>query len=379
MSENFVERQIILGAGASDGYPLGEELMELIIFLGNDGMIAGKVESERVTFYNKIKLVAQDLKICKPNSIDYYAMRLDKERHNILKSLIIATIESHEPYQQDLEQGKIDTWYGNLLPLLFPEGLGFSENKLEKIENHLKEKENSLKIITFNYDISLERYIHNFLKTNIFPNAEDSLNKAKKIIFEKIFHVYGSISNDVEVDSALLGRGCVKVYDKRLHYAYDEDEKVGMGKQVGFKKRNLFYKKVGDDCWSFKVLRRAYEIYEKKFYDSIKLIERGHDVVKVSQCKYLYILGFGFDPLNLDNIGLDHEKGSSFWREKCFITKFGEYPRINRLAKDHLCGDDKSKQDCLIISDLNIKNSLNHSFYLTEGSYDVSVLWDQLL
>lgn len=368
MSEDCVKRQIILGAGASDGYPLGSELLELIVFSGTDGCfpVEAKPKQER-EFYEKLSFIARDIKICRPPSIDSYAMRLVGDSCDVIKSLIIAIIESHESVKRDVEQGNIDIWYGNLIPLLFPEGLVLSpvNERLKLIENNFKE--NSLKIITFNYDISLEQYIHRFLKTNIFSAKEDEefLKKAKELIFEKIHHVYGSISNDPIEDSILYDRGYVEIYNNKLHYDAHGEGKAGMGKKFGFKHRDLlFYKNTNDDRWSFKVLKRAYEIYKKKTHESIELIRSKQESVKVSQCQYLYVLGFGFDSMNLDNIGLDYQNGPRIWESKCFVTNYGEFERINRLATDHLFR--RGMEKYFIISKFNIKNSLSRSFYLTE-------------
>ncbi len=372
-SENFVERQIVLGAGASDGFPLGGELIELIIFLGLEGM-PSQIKKEEKHFSEMVRKIAQDIKILKPSSIDYYAMRLEEDYYNVVRSIIIAIIESHQPNKEDLERGDINTWYGHLQSLLVPQGVAFVEAKdrVKKIKDHLNEVGNSLRIITFNYDISLEKYLHKFLKAGVFPKSEDSefLIEAKKAIFEKIFHVYGSVSNDIITDSALENSGFVRIYNDKLHSI--ERQVYSM---FGFKKRNLFYSDQGENRWSFEVFRRAYEIYNECSYGSIDLIRNsGEDkkFVQALDCNLLYIFGFGFDPLNLENIGLGLGVGHERWKDKCFVTNSGSIERVARLAEEHLCGisgrffDAEKQKLKMVVSSREIKESLGSSFFLNE-------------
>ena len=92
-----------------------------------------------------VKVFAENLKKSCATSIDFYTTRIaDKKMQIVAKSLIGAVLKQ---YKTDLK----NTWYGDLLPLFFPEDVVFKkpEEKLKRISELAKE----VRIVTFNYDI----------------------------------------------------------------------------------------------------------------------------------------------------------------------------------------------------------------------------------
>lgn len=348
MSENFVERQIVLGAGASDGYPLGGELLEEVVKLGK--LIRNRFykddEGEYVTnrlntndtmlliYFNKNKLfvetvrdLALDIEKSRPTSIDFYTSRIaDTEKQKVVEALIGTIINSRI-------LNASETWYGHLLPLFFPPNISQldAKKKQEEIEKQVKK----IQIVTFNYDLSLEKFLYEFLKNNVFfkSGEESFLESAREVIFNRIIHVYGSIDNPLTCNMDEIERKSISYHDYYL-----------------------------------KILRDSFEKQEK-YSENIRLIEskRSKDV-KLAKCDYLYILGFGFDPLNIEQIGLKKD----IWAKNCFVTNFNDNQKIKRIALNTLARN-SGENDWLIpiISKSLIKEALEKDFSLME-EYDYS-------
>jgi hypothetical protein len=77
----------------------------------------------------------------------------------IAKSLIGAVLKQ---YKTDLSP----SWYGNLLPLFFPADI--SSKRTEEKLKMIIELTKKIRIVTFNYDLSLEKFLYEFLKNNVF-------------------------------------------------------------------------------------------------------------------------------------------------------------------------------------------------------------------
>ncbi|NBX52939.1 MAG: hypothetical protein EBT63_04745 [Proteobacteria bacterium] len=150
-NNDYVLRQIVLGAGASSGYPLGSDLLRII---DDICQIASPIKIENSNeefiknpdeFLSMAWVFAKNLKKSCATSIDFYTTRIaDKKMQIVAKSLIGAILNQ---YKTDLSS----SWYGNLLPLFFPADVSFKrpEEKLEMIIELAKE----VRIVTFNYDI----------------------------------------------------------------------------------------------------------------------------------------------------------------------------------------------------------------------------------
>jgi hypothetical protein len=184
MSEG-VKRQIVLGAGASDGFPLGSELLKILkkdvknyieefILRKSDSKSAYEyyqkeiikinldgISDEFKEFCQQVLILLQNLEKSSATSIDYFASRIsDKYHQAIAKALIRNIIQS---YNTKIEE----TWYGNLLPIYFPDYV--EGDKVRNTIDAIIQKSKEIQIITFNYDLSLEKFLFDFLKNNVFP------------------------------------------------------------------------------------------------------------------------------------------------------------------------------------------------------------------
>ena len=355
-NDSQVLRQIVLGAGASSGYPLGSDLLGIIAHILtfiNKNFVEYQVsenflplsKSENVVnegtkdlkdFLINVKNFAENLKKSCATSIDFYTTRIaDKKMQIIAKSLIGAVLKQ---YKTDLK----DTWYGDLLPLFFPEDVGFKkpEEKLEMIIELTKK----IRIVTFNYDLSLEKFLYEFLKNNVFVSGEElQLESAKRVIFQTINHVYGSIDDPFNCDFDLI----------------EGDKCMSRGK---FLENN-------------KILKDAF-INQEKYSTNINLIEneRRNGECKLIKCAYLYVLGFGFDPINIERIGMNpyvwgSGYGSSEYGYGCYVTNFDDNKKIERLLINNLTKREHrgySFYAVPIISKRKIADALKNDFSLME-------------
>lgn len=361
MTKNsFVERQIVLGAGASSGgYPLGDKLIEKIkeisgcvedcfkspnpiIFYHGDNFVTKiaftKKELLKVVgdgsekFFQYLVDLRSDLKRSCATSIDFYTSRIcQPERQKVAEALIGAIIKS---CKTDLSE----TWYGHLLPLFFPPNISELDDN-QKI-SAITELVSEVRIVTFNYDLSLEKFLYEFLKNNVFysqKTGQDKLEEAKKIIFERIEHVYGAIDDSLTCDMEEI---------EKIDYKLD----------------------------FIKILKDSFENQEK-YSQNIKLIEsKRENKVELIGCKYLYILGFGFDPLNIERIKINpyiwgkNNANSSGNNGCCFVTNFNNNQKVKRIALNTLART-FDQYDLLvpIISERSIKEALENDFSLMEN------------
>ena len=188
----MLKRQVILGAGSAknddgSGYPLGSELLEMVCDLSD---INPQDYSQNIDA-TAIKKFAQNLQDNFYTSIDTYIARCS-EQADIGRCLIAEIIKSYG--HQKIK------WYGNLLPLIFPAAdlADDLDKKIKKIEERIED----LEIITFNYDLSLEKFIwDNLTKIYIKGNlvADKKIEEIFNKICKKIIHVYGAIANDDEL------------------------------------------------------------------------------------------------------------------------------------------------------------------------------------
>ena len=390
--KKIIERQIVLGAGASAGYPMGSELLEMLKINDNDVkskfkfivfieflnylyykkssgflMISRYYENYNVeynklnnhpryqnkndSYYDDLKKIISEIIIFSNNlkkssatSIDYFVSRItNQDQQALVKALIGSIINS---YQTNIEE----TWYGNLLPLYFPDYVEANTLKetIEKTKEEITKLCEKIRILTFNYDLSLEKFLYEFLKNNVFPfelknidqETKDSYRKAvddsKIIIFQTITHIYGSIDDPMKCNfDEIENENNRKEFSKILLNAFDDFDK---------------FKKDGKN-------------ENTKFIKNIKLIgeERNNVDVKLHQCDNLYILGFGFDPINIEKIGLK----SGIWNNACYITNFSDNQRIKRIALNKLTRM-SSIITFPIISSRSIKDALINDFSLNE-------------
>ena len=380
-----VLRQIVLGAGASSGYPLGSNLLGIIAGISkffNPTIPAEFItklksikfenhEKELITdaedFLIKVKNFAENLKKSCATSIDFYTTRIaDKKMQIVAKSLIGAVLKQ---YKTDLK----NTWYGDLLPLFSPEDVVFKkpEEKLEMIIKLTTE----IRIVTFNYDLSLEKFLYEFLKNNVFVSGEEvQLESAKRIIFQTIKHVYGSIDDPFNCNFDLIEEGGVGDLKKLdINYVVDKPKDFQFTLLNGLNGLN------GDNNLSnlYNVLKDAFvnqEVYNKniKLMENERRTEIENSDYKLIDCAYLYVLGFGFDPINIERIGMKPEVWGgkvypySEYGYGCYVTNFDDNKKIERLLINSLTKRSSSSYLVPIISKRKIADALKNDFSLME-------------
>lgn len=370
MSEG-VKRQIVLGAGASDGFPLGSELLKILkkdvknyieefILPKSEVFILSKSDSkpayeyyqkeiikinldgisdEFKEFCQQVLILLQNLEKSSATSIDYFASRIsDKYHQAIAKALIRNIIQS---YNTKIEE----TWYGNLLPIYFPDYV--EGDKVRNTIDAIIQKSKEIQIITFNYDLSLEKFLFDFLKNNVFPIESDyaesklkdeykeAINTAKAKIFQTIKHVYGSIEDPINCNF------------EEIHQENFSDN-------------------------FFKILTNAHKDFiefaknpDESKVNILRLIgEERKEIPQLQKCDYLYILGFGFDPINVEKININFQ----YYEKMCYLTNYKDNQRIKRVALNRLT---KRSANFIypIISTKEIKEALINDFSLNEESY----------
>ncbi|MFC1481100.1 SIR2 family protein [Candidatus Neomarinimicrobiota bacterium] len=263
IKENTV---FVLGAGASKpyGFPTGIELRQEIIEQFEEIMARIALyerEDERLLPKpNKIFEFVQKFKMSDNNSIDLFLTRHREDETMVLRGkLAITTImrqrENNEHYVKGgfLVEPKEHDWYNYLYEKMTdsmpsPENLSFSSNKAT--------------FITFNYDRSLEYYLHRAL-TSSFPDeySEQLIEQLNTIDF---FHVHGSLG-------ALGWQN--NTQEPPIHYATEIVD-------------------------ARKLLAEA---------DRIKVVsetELNEDIQRaraaLSEAEQIFFLGFGFAPENMD-------------------------------------------------------------------------------
>lgn len=188
----------ILGAGASRpyGYPTGGELREKIC---KDFTNAHSLFKPGEPYWDaRLDLAGQFTKrffeAGANTSIDLFLARLnptDKDKFTeIVKTAIsffILKAECDSKFDENMEREKREQdWYAPLLSKMISTLI--THDIYERIED------NAVTFITFNYDRSLEYYIHRCF-TSTFPDApKEYLQKIGSEIL-KIHHVYGKIAN----------------------------------------------------------------------------------------------------------------------------------------------------------------------------------------
>ncbi len=218
-----MNRLIILGAGASVDagvYPTGAQLIEVarnVISMCDSEFGKELIDGAKIAQdLDLVKQCLSDLIDSNHASVDSHISYIDdKNEQNFLKAFIISTILASNAYS-DLAENSKDNWYPELAKLIFPtlsdklrkEGGG---GKSKEIESKL----NSLQIITFNYDVSLEIYLLERVKKYFGSLDDDNAKNSFKKICEKIFHVYGSVANQEEILDA--GRGSRHGYFNYLY------------------------------------------------------------------------------------------------------------------------------------------------------------------
>jgi len=246
---------LILGAGASMpyGFPSGADLRKAICLPGNDnawiyhslnqfvGIDAEKVQSFAIAFSRS-----------NISSIDsFLAKRL--EFTEIGKLAIAAYISAFESPDFIFVEGNTDHWYRGLWNIM-----------LEDLGNINELPQNKIKFISFNYDRSLEYFLHESTKNTFGVHDVHAKNAWSQL---EIMHVYG-----------MLGEFDYQPTDGTRIYSKAEDASSLLTAAKGIR----VIPEARQDDEKFKLARNWFEWAER-----------------------ICFLGFGFDPLNVDRLGLN--------------------------------------------------------------------------
>jgi len=177
----------ILGAGASVpyGYPTGFNLsQEIKISLQNVNTGIPEIREDLLPLFNELGYGTKELMEfyeCFLNAATYSVDKFLENRPDfeVLGKLLIAYFLKRKENSHQLFIGlRESNWYAELF------------NRLDVIIYNIKNYK--ISFITFNYDRSLEFFLHSFLKNRTTRNSKDILDALSCI---PIVHVYGSLGN----------------------------------------------------------------------------------------------------------------------------------------------------------------------------------------
>lgn len=317
---------IILGAGASCDYkfPTGEGLVKDIISTLEQERIGGLSTQEKlIPLYeaaSDFNMIWSKLRDQGSLNIDAF-LRDNPSLAETAKMLIVYSIQKCEHESLKVMCGRDFNWYRYL-----------AEAIVSGCDNPSDIFNNKLTIITFNYDNSLEYYLYK----KSLVSLEKYENQALKYLQEnlEIIHVYGSIYD----------------YSKEKERALYANHKKELPINVHLKNADLFKDRI----------HAIGENKQKDLVESEHIMQAKGAILKAEN---LFILGFGFDPNNIELLGLKQAASS----KRVFCTNYGGHGKIDQAINGLLEFDSKT----LLPSQLTIS---------TKGVYealqkDFSLVW----
>lgn len=242
---------LVLGAGASKpyGFPLGSELRIELCDLEKDASLLRKALVKHANLDDsQIREFAKSFRLSNIKSIDAFLAK--RSEFATIGKLAIAGYLLSKNHQIAIEHDLEDDWYLELW------------NALQSGVKNIQElKNNNLRIITFNYDYSLETSLHRSIVNTFGVSNEDAFSALQHI---PILHVYGCIKN---IDS-------VNVLTNQMYF----DEQSLKHASEGIK----IIPEARDDDSAFKTARKWFDWSDNTCF-----------------------LGFGFDELNIKRLGFD--------------------------------------------------------------------------
>jgi hypothetical protein len=216
---------LILGAGASQpyGYPVGSDLKKIIINSltnmadNNSGWV-----NELGFSIDLVKEFISKFNMSRRPSIDSFLAKQKEEFAEIGKIAIVDAIINSEDCQK-LETPGEDDWYGYLV-----------ENLYEY--DNIDEISENIKIISFNYDRSLETFLIRPLKGTYkeLESVNDCAAIVKKI---PIVHIYGRVDSLPWEDSGngrAYGENCTSInlqkISKKINLVHEAKDLGTIGK-----------------------------------------------------------------------------------------------------------------------------------------------------
>lgn len=303
----------VLGAGASRdfGYPTGIELIETITKYKNGGVFINFMKENGI-FERDVKTFADILKESGLNSIDAFLTRVvDSKREQpvdfetIGRACIAYTILFTEKQSKILELPFRfdDNWYRYLFSF-------FDDNYAALIDGRVR-------FLTFNYDLSLEYFIATSyrIRNYLYAMSLEEKRKYQEFLSKiKILHFYGQAGN--------------------------LNEFVSTGREYG----------VVDDFFNFskphmfREIAKNIEIVRPQVPKETQIIfNRAQQYL--TEANYVFFLGFGFDVLNMERLGLEHAFQAGVDRRLYYVTTYGAdnssiYDFENRIFPDGSLKDD---------------------------------------
>lgn len=328
---------IILGAGASVdyGYPTGNELIDLIVSrdLQRDRTISSFLNRKEVLQAHEFCI---NLEKFDPISIDRYLAQHSNnpELVHIGKVLITCEIIRRQAPSKFTRNNK-NNWYKYLFDYVF------EDNNFEK-----KITNDEFRIITFNYDLSLEYFFHSRLEQIPSLNKDQAWN-IFRAFNKKIHHIYGSVYDYENVyNEGFNGIQCIS----------DESET----------RYNFINRAIANDSLSVPIQNTTLRIIgEERSLTETPEIQYLRSFLASSE--RIFIFGFGFDSVNCDIIGLNKNNLSSS-RKEIFSTNMGDIPiikqKIMRLGEEKIDPYEGRNIHKITISTGGVNQALCNDFLL---------------
>jgi hypothetical protein len=383
-------RLIILGAGASVDcglYPTGVQFVEIAEkILSAKELVAnnqpgGEKFHQHVLSSKRIRFALEKLISANPSSIDAYISGINSLKEKlILKALIVSILRVCTTYSEAFSDRFKNNWYFSIWQLIELELRNCSTDaeKIKKLENAI------FRIVTFNYDISLELFLWKRIQDNF--RGKEEKEQALVIIAEKIItHVYGRIGHWREV----VNGGDYSKCENLIFNNFSETEAKAFDMTTVLSKHpEILTARVLSLVE--KILEQT-DVEEKNKNESQVVTELlsdicviGHERSEIKKgitklfndesLENIYILGYGFDPANNKLINLRNIK----WRKGCFVTNFEGnkrseriiYNELSRLVRENIFGsavgkDYKREFRIPLISKESVKGALG-AFSLLE-------------
>lgn len=252
-----IRTTLILGAGASChlDFPTGATLIDKVRDQGQSDLRTLENRSEEsnwlneveLDYYNSLKALLPRIQGPRPPSIDWLLSK-HPDCHLAGKNLIAKVILTCEAEFKDSIAHR-GGWYHLLLNAL-----------VSTITNPKQLHDNQIRVVTFNYDRSLEFYLVDGLR-RLFADADQLICRFLEENL-RIAHVYGNVGN--------------------LPWPWVKENKIDYGTSIKTLADHSGIRVIGEERTSREELKKA--------HDNIGWAER------------LIFLGFGFLPQNLDQL-----------------------------------------------------------------------------
>lgn len=247
---------LVLGAGASApyGFPVGTRLIECILKTGYDWKGFERIK-QRGFDRQEWADFQRELRLADRNSIDLF-LEHRPEFRDLGRYVIAGQIAKYEDEENIQDQGD-GRWYRTLLDHIGDSPEDFANTRL--------------KVITFNYDRSLEHALHSRLRGRHGLKTEQAAELVQHI---EVLHVYGSLGK--------LPWQKRTQEDFTMPYGFGRDERCDL--------RNV--------AANLKIICEAKECQE--------IADKATAWIK--DAAHVFVAGFGFHKENMELIGLQNGK-----------------------------------------------------------------------